>query len=292
MKAEAVSKPHAYHGEGAVWSNDWGSGGHGALRYVDMLAGDVLELTDDGDVRRFHVGDVAAVLRPRVGGGAVVATERAFALTRSASFDDIETTAELWGHDHEPRTRFNEGGCAPDGSFYAGTMAYDQSEGAASMWRLLPSGAQERVFGDVTISNGLGWSPDGKLAYYNDTPTGMIQVFDYTPEDGLVNPRPFARIDDGDGHPDGLTVDAEGGVWTALFGGSTVRRYDAGGSLSQVVEVGPSQVTSVAFGGINLDRLYVTTSRENLPDDAEPEAGALFVCEPGVLGLPVLPFAG
>lgn len=291
MKAEAVAKPHAYHGEGGVWSNDWGSG-HAALRYVDMLAGDVLELLDDGDVRRFHVGDVAAVLRPRVGGGAVIATERAFALTRHADFSDLTRTPEVWGADHTPRTRFNEGACGPDGAFYAGTMAYDQSKGAATMFRLLPSHAVETVFDDVTISNGLAWSPDGTRAYYNDTPTGMIQVFDFDLDDGLTNRRSFVRIEDGAGHPDGLTVDAEGGVWTALFGGSAAHRYDTEGKLSEVVEVGPSQVTSVAFGGVNLDQLYLTTSREGLDDDGEPEAGALFVCTPGVLGLPVLPFAG
>ena len=291
MKAEAVSTPHTYHGEGVIWHNDWGNG-HAALRYVDMLAGDVLELQDDGDVRRFHVGDVASALRPRLGGGAIVATERGFALTRSADFVDIERIDDLWPADHEPRTRFNDGGCSPDGSFYMGSMAYDQSEGAASMWRLDPNHMPSHVFGDVTISNGLCWSPDGTLAYYNDTPTRTIQVFDWNPEDGLVNPRPFVRLEDGIGYPDGLTVDAEGGVWTALFHGSAVRRYDAAGKLSEIVEVGPSQVTCPAFGGIHLDTLYITTSRENLPDDAEPEAGALFACTPGVIGLPTLPYGG
>lgn len=291
MKAEAVARPHAYHGEGAVWSNDWG-GGHAALRYVDMLAGDVLELTDGGGARRFHVGDVAAVMRPRIGGGAVVALERGFAMTRSEIFEEVVHTRELWGADHRPRMRFNEGGCAPDGSFYAGSMAYDETSGAASLFRLLPSGATEKVFGGVTISNGLAWSPDGTRAYYNDTPTGMIQVFDWAPEEGLSNPRPFARIEDGAGHPDGLTVDSEGGVWTALFGGSAVRRYDDEGTLTEVIEVGASQVTSMAFAGADLDRLFITTSRENLADGDEPEAGSLFTCTPGVLGLPALPFAG
>ena len=291
MKAEAVAKPHAYHGEGVIWADVWG-GGHPALRYVDMLAGDVLELQPGGDVTRFHVGDVAAALRPRAGGGAIVATERGFALTRSVDFADLEHTADLWPSTHEPRTRFNDGGCAPDGSFYMGSMAYDQSEGAASMWRLAPDRSTSHVFDDVTISNGLCWSPDGTLAYYNDTPTRIIWVFDWGAETGLTNRRPFVRLEDGIGYPDGLTVDAEGGVWTALFGGSAVRRYGADGSLSEIVEVGPSLVTCPAFGGDDLDQLFITTSRENLPDDAEPDAGALFVCTPGIRGQRTLPFTG
>ena len=100
-------------------------------------------------------------------------------------------------------------------------------------------------------------------------------MFDWSAETGLTNRRPFVRLEDGIGYPDGLTVDAEGGVWTALFGGSAVRRYDADGSLSEIVEVGPSLVTCPAFGGDDLDQLFITTSRENLPDDAEPDTGAL-----------------
>lgn len=291
MKAEPLSRPHAYHAEGVVWADDWG-GGIAGLRYVDMLAGDVLAAREDGEVDRFHVGDVAAVIRPRVGGGTVVATERGFALTRDADFATIQHTDDVWPSSHKPRTRFNEGGCAPDGSFYAGTMAYDQTPGAATMYRLAPHHGVTRVFGDVTISNGLCWSADGSLAYYNDTPTGQVQVFDYSPETGLTNRRPFVTIPTVEGHPDGLTLDSEGGVWVALFGGSSVHRYDVDGTLSAVVEVGPSQVTCPGFGGDDLSTLFITTSRENLPDDVEPEAGAVFMCTPGVTGLPTRPFAG
>lgn len=291
MKAEAVAKPHAYHGEGVVWGDDWGDG-HAALRYVDMLAGDVLELRADGEVDRFHLGTIAAAQRPRVGGGAVVATERGFALTRDVDFRAIERTADLWPADADPRVRFNDGGCAPDGTLYMGSMAYAQTPGAASMWQLNAAHTTAKVFDDVTISNGICWSPDGTLAYYNDTATGMVQVFDWSADTGLTNRRPFVRIEEGQGHPDGLTVDAEGGVWVALYGGSAVRRFDVNGTLSAVIEVGPSQVTCPGFGGPDLKTLYITTSRENLPDDAEPEAGALFACSPGVAGLPTRPFAG
>lgn len=201
MRAEPVSRPHAYHAEGVIWGDNWGDG-VSALRYVDMLAGDVLQLREDGNVDRFHVGTVAAALRPRVGGGAVIGVERGFALARRTDLSDVTALPELWPADAEPRVRFNDGGCAPDGSFFMGSMAYDQTEGAASMWRLTPDGNTTQVFGNVTISNGLAWSPDGTRAYYNDTPTGMVQVFDWSAETGLTNRRPFVRIEGTPGHPD------------------------------------------------------------------------------------------
>jgi sugar lactone lactonase YvrE len=146
------------------------------------------------------------------------------------------------------------------------------------------------VVGEATVSNGLEWSPDGTLAYYVDSATGRIDVFDYGRDVGLVERRPFATIEGG--IPDGLTVDAEGGVWVALWRGSSVRRYAPDGALSAVIEVPATQVTACTFGGVHLDELYITTSREGLAPGDEPRAGALYVARPGVLGLPVRRFAG
>ena len=161
VRAEQVTDPVAYHGEGPVWSDRWGG-----LRWVDMLAGDVLSLAADGTVGRRHVGDVAAALRPRRGGGAVIAVERGFALEDA---DGTLTPLDpVWS---DPGVRMNEGGCDPDGRFWCGSMAYDQRPGAAALYRLDPDGAVRRVLEGVTISNGLDWSPDGSLAYYDDTAT-------------------------------------------------------------------------------------------------------------------------
>ncbi|GAB7192752.1 SMP-30/gluconolactonase/LRE family protein [Kineococcus sp. NUM-3379] len=287
--AEQLTDPVAYHAEGPCWSAQWGG-----LRWVDMLAGDVLSLAADGTVSRRHVGDVAAVVRPRAGGGAVLAVERGFALEEPDG--TVRALPELWGP--EARVRMNEGGCDPDGRLYVGSMAYDQGEGRGdgrgSVYRLDPDGSVEVAWGGVTISNGLGFSPDGSRAYYVDTPTGRIDVLDYDPAAGLTGRRPLVQVTDhGPGHPDGLTVDAEGYVWVALFGGGGVRRYAPDGTLDGVLEVpGASQVTAVTFGGADLDQLFLTTSRENLPEGAEPAAGSLFTHRPGVRGLPVLPFAG
>ena len=281
VKAERITDSVAYHGEGPVWSERWGG-----LRWVDMLAGDVLSLAEDGSIGRRHVGDVAAALWPRTRGGAVIGVERGFALEDSDG--GLETLDELWGGD---AIRMNEGGCDPDGRFYCGTMAYDKTPGAASIYRLDPDGSTEVVLTGVTVSNGLEWSPDGALAYYNDTDSGEVSVFDYDREAGLTGRRTFAPIPD-NGRPDGLTVDGEGNVWTALNGWGQVWSFGPGGEREAVVEVGARKVTACTFGGPGLDQLFITTSRENLAPDEEPPAGSLYSVSPGVSGRPVREFAG
>jgi sugar lactone lactonase YvrE len=281
VRAEQVTDPIAHHAEGPVWSDGWGG-----LRWVDMLAGDILTLAADGTVRRRHVGRVAAALRPRRGGGAVVAVERGFVLEDA---DGTLTALEpVWS---DPGVRMNEGGCDPDGRFWCGSMAYDQAPGAAALYRLDPDGSVRTVLEGVTISNGLEWSPDGSLAYYDDTATHRVDVFDYDRDAGLTGRRPFVRLPD-DGNPDGLTVDAEGGVWVALYGSGVVHRYTADGALDVVVEVPAAQVTACTFGGPRLDQLFVTTSREGLAPGDDPLAGALFRADVGVAGRPVREFAG
>ena len=280
MKVEQVTGPVAFHGEGPVWSERWGG-----LRWVDMLAGDVLSLEPDGEVTRRHVGDVAAALRPRTQGGAVIAVERGFAL--EGPDGTIEYLGEHWS---DEGVRMNEGGCDPDGRFYAGSMAYDQSPGAAALYRLDPDRSVHLVLDDVTVSNGLEWSPDGSRAYYNDTATHSVTVFEYDRESGLTGGRLFADV--APNRPDGLTVDAQGGVWVALSDGAAVRRYSPDGALDQVVELPPKKVTACTFGGPDLDQLFITTSREGLAPGDDPLAGSLFRADVGVGGLPVREFAG
>lgn len=282
MRAERITDPVAYHAEGPVWSERWGG-----LRWVDMLAGDILSLSADGSIHRRHVAKVAAVLRPRRSGGAVIGVERGFAL------EDADGTltylGELWSSDG---VRMNEGGCDPDGRFYGGSMAYDRRPGGGTLYRLDPDGSVHVVLQQVTISNGLDWSPDGSLAYYVDTPTQRVDVFDYDYETGLTGRRTFVEIPPEVGHPDGLTVDAEGGIWVALYGGGAVRRYTPQGALDEVVELPVSKVTACTFGGPHMDQLFITTSREGLEPGVDPLAGALFRADVGVTGLPAREFAG
>jgi sugar lactone lactonase YvrE len=280
MRAEQLTEPVAYHGEGPVWSERWGG-----LRWVDMLAGDVLFLAADGSIERRHVGSVAAAIRPRSGGGAVIGVERGFALEGPDGM--LTELDELWS---DSRVRMNEGGCDPDGRFYCGSMAYDQRPGAAALYRLGADGTVNVVLEGVTVSNGLEWSPDGSRAYYNDTATHRVDVFDYDGESGLTGRRPFADV--APGRPDGLTVDAEGGVWVAISNGGAVRRYTEDGKLDEVVEVPTTKTTACAFGGTDLDQLFITTSQEGLEPSADPVAGSLFRVVPGVTGVPVREFAG
>jgi sugar lactone lactonase YvrE len=286
LTARPVTAAVADHGEGPVWHPSFAG-----VRWVDMHAGDILELRGPDAVTRTHVGTVAAAFRPRSKGGIVLADQRGFVLL------DEKLAVErrlppLW---EDPGVRMNEGGADPAGNFWCGSMAYDESAGAGSLYRLTPALVATEVVTGVTISNGLGFSPDGTRAYYVDTPTRRVDTFDF--EDGeLANRRPPVEIVDGPGNPDGLTVDAEGCLWVALFNGSAVHRYSPDGELLAVVPLPAAQVTACTFGGPDLDRLYVTTSREGLDDAAraeQPLAGALFTVDvPGVRGLPVLEFSG
>ena len=141
------------------------------------------------------------------------------------------------------------------------------------------------------MSNGIEWSPDGSLAYYNDTDTPRIDVFSWDPDNGLHDRRPFVTIPD-EGRPDGLTVDAEGGVWTALANRGAVHRYTADGVLDAVVDIPARKVTACTFGGDDLGTLFVTTSREGLEPGEDPLAGSLFRTRPGVTGRPTKPYTG
>jgi sugar lactone lactonase YvrE len=216
----------------------------------------------------------------------VLAVERGFAL--EASDGTLTVLDPVWTDDG---VRMNEGGCDPDGRFWCGSMAYDQAPGAAAMYRLEPDGSVRVAFEGVTVSNGLEWSPDGSLAYYDDTATHRVDVFDYDSAAGLTGRRPFVTLPD-DGNPDGLTVDAEGGVWVALHGSGAVHRYDPDGRLDAVIDVPTPQVTACTFGGPQRDQLFITTSRQGLRPDEDPPAGSLFRVDPGVRGLPVREFAG
>lgn len=231
---------------------------------------------------------IAAMVRPRVAGGFVVVTEREFTLWGAegrrewASEPVWETSGDI---------RFNEGGCDPEGRLLCGSMSYDMIPGAGTLWRFGVDRSIERVFGGSTISNGLGFTADGSRMYYVDTPTRRIDVFDYA--DGeLSERRPFVQVAEGAGDPDGLWVDAEDGVWVALYGGGAVHHYDASGVLADVVELPASNVTSCTFGGAGLDVLYITTSRENVADGEQPLAGSVFSAPSGVRGAAVRPYAG
>ncbi|SHN47403.1 SMP-30/gluconolactonase/LRE family protein [Cryptosporangium aurantiacum] len=285
MRADQVTDACAEHGEGPVWDT-----ANGVLRFVDMLVGAVLTFDPvTGELTRHVVADVAAALRPRRPGGWVLATQRGFALLDRGDLDAPEAAEPAWIEAFTDKSiRMNDGGCDPQGRFYCGTMAYSQDPGCGTLYRLDPDRSVHEVLTGLTVSNGLCWSSDGAHAFFVDSPTERIDVFDADPATGTLHDRrPFVQIRDGT--PDGLTIDADGGVWVALYGAGAVHRYDRHGALDLVVEVPVSQPTSCAF----VDRdLFITTTREGLPDGAEPQAGALFHVRPGVRGLPPFGFGG
>jgi sugar lactone lactonase YvrE len=272
------------HGEGPVWDSR-----SQRLLCVDLLAGDVLEFTDDQRPLRHHVGSVAAALRPREKGGYVVAIENGFMLVDD-TFATREALAPVFT---EPLLRMNDGGCDPQGRFYCGTMAYDERAGAGSLHRLDIDGSVHTVLTGVTISNGLQWSSSGSEVFYVDTPTDSIDVFDFDAATGeFRDRRVFAPIASSVGHPDGMAIDVEGGLWVALWGGGQVHRYGRDGRLSEVVNLPVTNVTACAFGGADSRTLYVTTSRMGLGPDDEPEAGSIFTADAGVQGAVAYSYGG
>jgi sugar lactone lactonase YvrE len=172
-------------------------------------------------------------------------------------------------------SRFNDGKVGPDGRLYVGTM---RREGGGEFYRLDAEGSLESLFGDVRISNGLDWSPDLSTLYYCDTPTRRIDAFDFDANSGeLRNRRPVIFIPEGMGSPDGLTIDAHGNLWIALWnGGAIVKADPRSGLILDRIEIPAARPTCCAFAGPELDELYITSaSLDSLPSE-EPLAGCLF----------------
>ena len=283
-KATCITAVCAEHGEGPIWDAD-----RNVLVIVDMERGALVEVTAEGRTRRHELGGVAAAIRPRAGGGYVLAVARGFQLlTRDFVPDGPVVTAFA-----DERLRMNDGGCDPQGRFYCGSMAYDETAGVGTLYRLDPDRSVHPVLGDLTIPNGLQWTADGRTVLHIDTPTDRIDAHDFDPATGTFsNRRPFVSIPDGAGHPDGMAIDEDDGVWVALWGGSAVHHYTADGALADVIEVGAKDVTACAFGGDDRSTLYITTSRRDRGDADGPQAGAVFAVPTRVRGATLHPFAG
>jgi sugar lactone lactonase YvrE len=197
----------------------------------------------------------------------------------------------LAGTEHDrPDNRFNDCRSDPQGRLWAGTMSKTREPGTAALYRLDPERGLEVAVEATTISNGIGWSPDGQLMYFIDSTTQRIDLFDFDGRDGSIsNRRAFAEVDPADGLPDGLAVDAEGGVWVCLFGGGAVRRYGPRGALEEHIALPVPHATCPAFGGEDLSTLFITTTRHKLSTQQLtdfPLAGSVLAVDPGVKGMP------
>lgn len=272
----------AFHGEGAFWDE-----AIGALRWVDMLAGDVVTSTA-ADPERRSVGRVAAVVRRREAGGYVVAAESGFVLL-DPEFE-VERRIPVFS---DPDVRMNEGGCDPRGRLFVGSMAYDATPRAGSLYRLDVDLDVSVAMDAVSIPNGLVWTSEGAVALHADTADDMIWRYDYDLEAGTFGARePFIDFGGHVGSPDGTALDAEGGLWVAMWGGGAVLRFDAEGRHTDTLPLPVLNVTSCAFGGIDGRTLFVTTSRQGRGSEVEPPAGRVWEIPVGVAGAPVARFAG
>jgi sugar lactone lactonase YvrE len=282
-RAEQFTVPCTFHGEGPFWDAE-----NDRLLLVDMLAGAVVEVDADGGTSRRKVAGVAAAIRARRSGGYVLATENRFVLLGP----DLTEQKLLPPVLDDPLIRMNDGGCDPQGRFYCGTMAYDETPGAGTLYRLDPDASVHVTLREVTISNGLQWNGAGDTVFYADTPTGRVDSFTFDPASAaFTDRRTFTEISGG-GLPDGMAIDEEDGIWVALWGGRAVHRYDRAGRLDLVVELPVSNVTACAFGGPELRTLFITTSRQGLDPDDQPDAGGVFRYEAGARGAPQHAFAG
>jgi sugar lactone lactonase YvrE len=264
------------------------------LVWLDILPGLVHRFDPaTGRDDTFRAGKPVGSAALRHGGGLVLAVEDGFALL-DPDWQRLDQVAVI---EHPgPPARFNDGKCDPAGRFLAGTMAYDLTPAAGSVYRLGPDLTVTRLLDGVTISNGLAWTADGATMYYIDSPAQGVDALDYDAETGrLGNRRRVVDIPAAAGLPDGMTIDTDGCLWVALHGGSAVHRYAPDGRLDTVVSFPASNVTCPVFGGPGLDVLYVTSARDGLDERrlaAQPHAGALFAADVGARGLPADRFAG
>ncbi|MHB1712338.1 MAG: SMP-30/gluconolactonase/LRE family protein [Acidimicrobiales bacterium] len=317
-------------GEGPTWDEVTGT-----LLWVDILAGLIHRFDPSrGTDVMARIGCPVGSLGLRRRGGIVLALAHGFALASSEALDAAlppprpsartRYNASLSGQARSDESRsagktggfpptlvtspvegfsvdttqvrFNDGNVDPEGRFLAGTMHWFERSALGSLYLLEPSGAVREVITDVIVSNGLAVSNDLRSLYYVDSPTGGVDIFDRNPDTGaLSRRRRLIEIPRREGSPDGLTLDAEGFLWVAIWGGGQVRRYSSGGRLDRTLRLPVSQVTSLVFGGPRYEDLFITTARVGLSNSAlaeQPHAGDVFWAHPGMVGLPSALFAG
>lgn len=268
-------------GEGPIW---W----EGSLYWVDILGAALHVYTPATDDRRsYKLQEQIGTAVPRARGGVILAQE-----TGLRVFDPMTGAIEAlpWPADRPIVERFNDGKCDPQGRLWVGTIGRDQP--IASLYRISPPFEVSEMLTGVRISNGLCWDESRGRFYYIDSPTRTIDVFDWDPASGEIrNRRALARVADFEtGDPDGMTIDSEGRLWVAVFGGYGVHCVDpdSGRSLEKIA-VPAAKTTACWFGDEKLDELYITTA--SIREDeaslrAYPLAGSLFVCRPGTTGRP------
>ena len=280
MDVELLVDARAITGEGPVWDER-----DDCLYWVDIMGSQVHRFDPaSGKDTITETGKHTGAVIPRASGGFILATVDGFDILHA----DGQIIHLLDVGADDPDTRMNDAKCDSNGRLFAGTMRYDFAKGGGALYRLDPDGSVRAVVEDVTVSNGTDWNLANDTMYYVDSLTGRIDAFDYDPETGDISSRrKLVEIAEDLGAPDGLTVDAEGFIWVAIFGASRVQRYSPLGKLDGEIMLPASQITSMAFGGEDYRDLYITSATEGFEDadfEREPAGGALFRARPGVSG--------
>nr|WP_204331705.1 SMP-30/gluconolactonase/LRE family protein [Geodermatophilus sabuli] len=297
MIAVPAALSPASHGEGPTWDAD-----RGELLWVDIAAGLVrrASVDDDGEFAEtasHRGGDTVGAVVPAADGGWLLAAGGGFThLAEDGTARVLAVLSGEGGTEASGGTRMNDAACDRAGRYFAGTMAFDQRPGGGALYRLDVDGTVTTVLDRLTVSNGIGWAPDDRTVYLADSGPGLLHAFDYDLEAGTFSRgRVLLEFDGDDGVADGLTVDDEGCIWTAMWGGGQVRRWSPEGELLAVVRVPVAQTTSCAFAGPRRDLLVISTSAEGMDEAAraaQPDAGRLFTTRPGVTGPPAFPYRG
>jgi sugar lactone lactonase YvrE len=283
--AELVLVAQATLGEGSLWHPI-----EKKLYWID-IEGKTLHIYDPKSSKDeiIPVGERIGTVVPIKGGGVLVALQNGIHKldTKTGQLEFLNNPLP------DANFRFNDGKCDPSGRFWVGSMAMDSRKQKAALYRFDGDKTIREMRDSVTISNGIVWTADKKTMYYNDTPTLSVQAFDYDDKTGSIsNGRVAIKIPRGMGAPDGMSIDAEGKLWVALWGGYCVARFDPlTGELMQKISVPAPHVSSCAFGGENLETLYITTARAWVSEEKLKEfplSGGLFAVKPGVRGVPAL----
>lgn len=290
VEAELELKTNAVLGECPVWDDT-----ENKLYWVDILSGVVnkYDPTDKTNTE-YEVGEHVGALALRQEGGLVLATKTGYAFFNpdSGKFTNI-SDPEI----HLPNNRFNDGKCDTAGRFWAGTLSYEQQQGAGSLYCLNTNLSVDLRLRQLTIPNGMAWDQDSDKFYFIDSRDRALYSFDYNHETGEINHRSVVTIFGKEGPlPDGMTMDTNGKLWVAMYNGYKVKRVDpeTGDTLQEITLPVP-QVTSCTFGGPEMNELFITTAREHMSDeDVEeyPLSGSLFKVELPETGHPPTRFGG
>lgn len=263
-----------------------------ALYWVDNKGKAIFRLGEDGECRKFDAPFQVCCLAPRQSGGFIAGTDRGF-----AEIDLGSGRFEVIGNPQEepPGNRFNDGKTDPQGRFWSGTMDNEEKQASGSLYRLDPDLRWKQMDSGYRVTNGPAFDPARSRMYHTDSARRTIFAFDLSESGDLSGRRVFAQFEEEQGSPDGMTVDSDGHLWVCFWDGWCLRRLSPDGEVVGRIDMPVQRPTSCAFGGPDLDRLYVTSARRGFDEEElemQPCAGGLFLLDTGARGVPGIPFAG